>query len=83
MTGYGAVRDAASRVIKRAGCEPVRAEDFPAGTVSPRTTCLDGVARCDSIALILCARYGGPIVAGLHVAAYEVVGGRGGAHRGQ
>ncbi len=65
MTGYGTVRDAASRAIERAGCEPVRAEDFPAGTVSPRTACLDGVASSDGLALILGARYGEPTVAGI------------------
>lgn len=65
ITGQGAVRDAASRAIERAGCEPVRAEDFPAGTVSPRTACLDGVASCDGLALILGARYGEPTVAGV------------------
>ncbi len=65
MIGYGAVRDAASRAIEGAGCDPVRAEDFPAGTVSPRTACLDGVASCDGLALILGARYGEPTVAGI------------------
>lgn len=65
MSGYGAVRDAASRAIERADCEPVRAEDFPAGTVSPRTACLDGVASCDGLALILGARYGEPTVVGI------------------
>ena len=73
-TGYGTVRDAASRAIARAGCEPVRVEDSPAGAMSPRTACLDGVASCDSIALIFGARYRGPTVAGLRVAAYEVAG---------
>ncbi len=63
MTGYGAVRDAASCAIKWARCEPVRAEDFPPATVSPRTACLDGVASCDVIALILGTRYGEPTVA--------------------
>jgi hypothetical protein len=65
MTGYGAVRAAASRGIERAGCEPVLAENFPAGTVSPRTACLDGVASCDGIVLILGARYGEPTAAGI------------------
>lgn len=65
MTGYGAVRAAASRAIERSGCEPVRAEDFPAGTASPRTACLNGVASCDGIVLILGAHYGEPTVAGI------------------
>ncbi len=65
MTGYGAVRAAASRAIDRSGCEPVLAENFPAGTVSPRTACLDGVASCDGLVLILGARYGEPTAAGI------------------
>ena len=65
MMGYGTIREAASRAIDHAGCEPVRAEDFPAGTVSPRTACLDGVASCDGLALILGTRYGDPTVAGI------------------
>jgi hypothetical protein len=65
MMGYGAVRDAVTGAIERAGCEPVRTEYFPAGTVSPRTACLDGVASCDGIALILGVRYGEPTVAGI------------------
>lgn len=43
----------------------MRAEDFPAGTVSPRTACLDGVASCDGIVLILGARYGELTAAGI------------------
>jgi hypothetical protein len=65
FTGNGAVRAAASRGIERAECEPVLAENFPAGTVSPRTACLDGVASCDGIASILGARYGEPTAAGI------------------
>ena len=65
MAGYSAVRDAASRAIGRSGCEPVRAEDVPAGTVSPRTACLNGVASSDGLVLILGARYGEPTVAGI------------------
>lgn len=65
MAGYGDTRAAVTRGIEQAGCEPVLAENFPAGTVSPRTACLDGVASCDGIALILGARYGEPTVAGI------------------
>lgn len=74
MTGYGAVRDAASRASERAGCDPVRAEDFPAGTVSPRTACLDGVASSDGLALILGARYGELTVAGISASRVPRVG---------
>jgi hypothetical protein len=36
MAGYVNIQVAAARAIERAGCEPVRAEDFPAGTVLVR-----------------------------------------------
>jgi len=65
MTGYSDIRAAASRTIERSSCEPVLAENFPAGTMSPRTACLDGVASCDGIVLILGARYGEPTAAGI------------------
>lgn len=63
--GYTHFRDGASRGITKAGCLPIRAEDFPAGTVSPRTACLDGVASCDAVVLILGARYGTPTAVGI------------------
>jgi Domain of unknown function (DUF4062) len=65
MTGYGDVRAAASHAIDGYGCEPVLAENFPAGTVSPRTACLDGVASCDGIVILLGDRYGEPTAAGI------------------
>ena len=65
MTGYGNVREAAARAIEEAGCEPVLAERFPAGTVSPRTACLDAVASCEGIILILGTRYGEDTAAGM------------------
>lgn len=43
----------------------MRAEDFPAGSVSPRTACLDGVASCNGTTLILGTRYGEPTAAGI------------------
>lgn len=58
MGDYGEYRDAALHGIRQAGCEPVRAEDFPAGTVSSRTACLDGVRSADALVLILGERYG-------------------------
>ncbi len=65
MTGYGNVREAAARAIVEAGCGPVLAERFPAGTVSPRTACLDAVASCEGIVLILGGRYGEDTAAGV------------------
>jgi hypothetical protein len=55
---YGPIRDAAARGIEAAGHEPVRAEDFPAAHIKPRTACLDAVASCDGVVLLLGARYG-------------------------
>lgn len=58
MEDYGEYRDAALHGIRQAGCEPVRAEGFPAGTASSRTACLDGVRSADALVLILGKRYG-------------------------
>ena len=58
MEDYGGIRDAASRGIRDAGCEPVRAEDFSAASVSPRNACLDGVCSADALVLLLGGRYG-------------------------
>ena len=58
MEDYGDVRDAASDGIRRAGCEPIRAEDFSAASISPRNACLDGVRSADALVLLLGARYG-------------------------
>lgn len=57
--GYTHVRDAAERAIERAGCVPVRAENFPSHRISPRTACLDGVLSSDCLVLILGAQYAG------------------------
>ena len=58
MDGYSSFRDAVSEGIRQAGCEPVRAEDFPAATYSPRNACLDGVRSADAFVLVLGERYG-------------------------
>ena len=58
MEDYGGIRDAASRGIREAGCEPVQAEDFSAASVSPRNACLDGVRSADALVLLLGSRYG-------------------------
>ena len=58
MENYAEYREAAVLGIRQAGCEPVRAEDFPAQTTSPRTACLDGVRSADALVLILGQRYG-------------------------
>lgn len=58
MRDYEKFRDAASRSIELEGMEPVLAERFPASATSPRSACLDGVASCDAIVLLLGGRYG-------------------------
>ncbi len=58
MEGYDTFRVAAAEGIRRAGCEPVRAEDFVASSTSPRNACLDGVRSADAVGLLLGSRYG-------------------------
>ena len=58
MENYREIRDAASHGIRQAGCEPLRAEDLSAASVSPRNACLDGVRSADALVLLLGARYG-------------------------
>lgn len=58
MEGYNKFRNAAAEGIQRAGCEPVRAEDFAASSTSPRNACLDGVRSVDAVVLLLGSRYG-------------------------
>ena len=58
MEDYKAYRSAARDGISRAECEPVLVEDFPSAPYSPRTACLDGVASCDALLLIIGNRGG-------------------------
>lgn len=58
MDGYAQFRDAAADGIRQAGCEPVRAEDFPAAGHSPRNACLDGVRSAEALVLLLGQRHG-------------------------
>ena len=58
MEDYREIRDAATHGIRQAGCQPLRAEDFSAASVSPRNACLDGVRSADALVLLLGARYG-------------------------
>ena len=71
MENFAEYRDAAALGIRRAGCEPVRAEDFPAQSTSPRTACLDGVRSADALVLILGERYGFVGPSGLAATAEE------------
>ena len=58
MKGYQNFRRAASAAIRRAGCNPVLAEMFPAHSSSPRSACLDGVESADALVLLLGSRFG-------------------------
>jgi hypothetical protein len=57
-TEFRELRDRAEHAIRNAGCEPVRAENHPAASISPHTACLDMVESCDGVVLILGAKYG-------------------------
>lgn len=58
MDGYADYRDAAAQGIRDAGHDPIRVEDFPSDTASPRNSCLDGVGSADVLVLLLFERYG-------------------------
>lgn len=58
MDGYADYREAAAQGIRDAGHEPIRVEDFPSDTASPRNSCLDGVGSADVLVLLLFERYG-------------------------
>jgi hypothetical protein len=55
---FGGLREAARRGIASAGCEPVLIEDSPSSASSPRNACLDGVASCDAVVVIVGERGG-------------------------
>jgi hypothetical protein len=58
MDGFEDRREAARTAIEGVGAEPVMAEDFPAGSISPRNACLDGIASSDACVFIIGARGG-------------------------
>ncbi len=58
MKKYADYREAAKIGIHQAGGHPVLVEDFPGLSVSPRNACLDGVASCDIITIIIGERGG-------------------------
>lgn len=59
VEGFAAYRDAAAAGIRDAGAEPIRVnEDFPALSDSSRNACLDAVASCDALVLVVGPRGG-------------------------
>lgn len=55
---YEGYRAAARKGIESAGGEPVLVEDFPSLAVSSRNACLDGVASCDVLVILIGNRGG-------------------------
>jgi hypothetical protein len=51
-------REACRKGIEKAGGYPVLAEDFPSLSDSPRNACLDGVASCDILIIVIGKRGG-------------------------
>lgn len=64
MDGYRDRRDAARTAVESIGGDPVMAEDFSAGTTSPRNACLDGIASADVCVVIVGPRGGWTTPAG-------------------
>lgn len=58
MDGFEEYRSAARTALVAAGCEPVLIEDNPALATSPRNACLDGVASCDAVVILVGDRGG-------------------------
>ena len=55
---YEGYRATARKGIISAGAEPVLVEDFPSLAVSSRNACLDGVASCDVLVILISKRGG-------------------------
>jgi hypothetical protein len=58
ITGFEPFRAAAVEASALLRHEVIRAEDFPARTVSPQQACLEGVREADVVVLLLGDRYG-------------------------
>jgi hypothetical protein len=58
--GYEHYRAAASDAIETLGHSVVRAEHFPAATVTPQRACLSAIRDSDLVLLLIGSRYGAP-----------------------
>lgn len=58
MVDFSEMREAARLGIEDADAEPVLVEDLPSLDETPRNACLDGVASCDVVVLVVGARGG-------------------------
>lgn len=67
VDGFEAYRAAARMGIESAGCTAILAEDFPSLRESPRNACLDCVASCDCLAVVIACRGGWSAPSGLLV----------------
>lgn len=65
IDGFEDYREAAADGVRDAGMEPLRVEtDFPSRTDSSRNACLDAVASCDVLLLVIGERGGGAAPSG-------------------
>lgn len=64
IEGFERYRDAVKNGITCAGGEPVLVEDYGSLSISPRSACLDGVASCDILIVIVGSRGGWTTPAG-------------------
>lgn len=58
MKGFSEFRASARQGILAAEAVPLLIEDIPAATETPRNACLDGVASCDALVLVIGERGG-------------------------
>ncbi len=56
--GFTEFREAARRAAEALGHQVIRAEDFPASSITPQQACLQGVREADVVLLIVGDRYG-------------------------
>jgi hypothetical protein len=64
ISGFGPYRAAATDAIHTLGHEIIRAEDFPASSLTPQQACLAGVRESDVVVVLLGERYGQPQASG-------------------
>jgi hypothetical protein len=71
IEGFESFREAAAQGVRDAGAEPVMIEQFPSLSVSPRTACLDAIATCNGVVVIVGSRAGFKAPSGEYVVEEE------------
>lgn len=71
IEGFESFREAAACGVRDAGAEPVMIEQFPSLSVSPRTACLDAIATCNGVVVIIGSRPGFKTPSGQYVVEEE------------